>query len=186
MPFTRVTAIWTGAPGLPGYSRFHFTGMLNTEVALAAAQNVRAFFFNNQVLFPAAVTITVQATAEHFDDTGTLVGIVSYAAVNPVVGEGTQGYSAASGACVTWLTSSFVGGRGVRGRTFLVPLHAGNYQTDGTMNALAILQGAADDLAAAAPVMDIISRPATGNVVISDVTGALVADKAAILRSRRD
>lgn len=188
MAYTRITAVWTGATGLPGYSRFHFNGDLTSSDASTAANAVRNFFTTVRPWLPSAITIQVGNVAEHFDLTGALIGTVSYAALSPETGSGTAGFSAASGACVTWLTDSFLAGRSVKGRTFLVPLDAVAYQTDGTLvdTTKAAILNAGYALASTTPPLVIVSRAAGLVVGISAVTDVRVADKAAVLRSRRD
>lgn len=193
MPISRVTAQWSGFPGAPGYSNFHFQSSTGTPDVAAPRAAVRAFFAALPTRLPNGVTIRVSETVEILDDvTG---GLVDYATddttLNPVVGTGAGSYAGPSGAVVNWLTNTVVNGRRLRGRTFVVPLASGAYDADGTLgsptlanvnDAAAVLSGAGFSLG-----FGILSRPAGGGAIrFGEVTGHRVPDMAAVLRSRRD
>jgi hypothetical protein len=194
----RVKARWQGFVGAPGYSVFHFKDEL-----IAAAAKVRTFFDGIKAHLAPPVQIQVINDVEILDEgTGKLVDIAT--AGNPAVVNSTatagSGYSAPSGALVTWRTGGVRKGRRVQGKTFLVPLVATSYQADGTMNSVAI---AAIELAAAqlalnnttATQFGVYARPIQGGLLDLGVdipgvwhpaTGYRVPDMVAILRSRRD
>lgn len=193
MTIARVTAQWRGFRGAPGYSNFFFHGAVadeqpNEAMATAVATFFRAF---NQ-LFPEDLTIGIAPTIDSIDETtGQLVGQADVTPPPTVAGGGSANYSAASGAVVNWLTSGFVGGRRVRGRTFLVPLSSAVYDAAGDLTnaARTAISDAANALVAdsATTGMVIWSRPrGGGGGSIHDVDGATVPDLGAILRSRRD
>jgi hypothetical protein len=186
--YTRVTAVWTGAPGLPGYSRFHFNGDLNSGDAFSATNTLKSAFAFITAYLPTDVTIQVQPTVEHFNTLGELIGVVTTTTPDPVTGGSSAVYAAASGACLTWRTSSFLAGRSVRGRTFLVPLSSEAFQTDGTIasSALATMRGGFLPLLSLDFAMMVVSGSPGGVHVLSEVTDVTITDKAAVLRSRRD
>lgn len=94
--------------------------------------------------------------------------------------------------CVNWLTSTFVGGRRVRGRTFLSPLAGGVADANGLpLSAVqtAANNGAAQWILKGATAVDTVvwHRPkgiAPGSTAV--VTGTALDPKFAVLRSRRD
>lgn len=199
----RVTARWSGFVGAPGYTVLHFRdfgtgdgpgGEPDAAQALAAAERARTFFASVATLLPNSVTIQVQSEVDMLEDTtGQLQDSFSVAPPAVVTGTGgTGGYAAAAGAVVNWRTASFRNGRRIRGRTFLVPLAGGSYQSDGTLNDTfrTTLVNAAQALtdSAGSPDLGVYSRPTAvgtdGRWVIA--TGSTVPDMAAMLTSRRD
>lgn len=193
MPILRITAEWNGFRGAPGYSNFYFQGQsADEENPLAHATAVRTFFSSIASRLPGQVSISINPTAENIDETnGNIIGQVDFEAPEVVNGSGTTSYSAASGAVVNWNTSSFINGRRVRGRTFLVPLTGAAYDTNGDLGSAALenLRAAASALVAApgpAPMV-VWSRPRGGaGGTDHAITSATVPDLGAILRSRRD
>lgn len=193
MPITRVTAMWSGFPGAPGYSNFYFAAFGGGDQVNVEVAKVRAFFDDIKGLLPSVVTMTVAQEAAILDEaTGDLIG---YAAADtaPAVVVGAQAgiYSAPSGAAITWQTGTVAKGRRLRGRTFIVPLAGNQYDLTGTLASTCIgtLNTAATTLrtATTGPQLVVWSRPgASGGGVIGPVTGSRVADKSAVLRSRRD
>jgi hypothetical protein len=197
----RITAKWTGAAGLPGYSVFHFrdystSGEPDQAMADGAATKVRAFFSSIAQYIPAVVSVAVQTDAVVVEDTtNTMTGVFS---VNP--GAAVQGSAAGSevfaapvGAVVTWRTGTVKNGRIIRGRTFLVPLVRGIFDVDGTLNSVATgtLNTAATALRAGEGVGDLgvyarPSSPTASDGQWAAVTGHSIPDMGAVLRSRRD
>jgi hypothetical protein len=194
MPNTRVTAVWSGASGLPGYSRFRFAGALDATAATAAIGRVRTFFEAIKTLIPNGINVSYSEAAQIFSDDGTLDSEVGMTPPAATSGSGTGTYAAPSGAVVNWLTSTVWNGHKVRGRTYLVPLASGAFQSDGTMAVAASssISAAAAALVAGAPSLIIwsdASPPGGAGPFLTaqtPVTGASVPDRAAVLRSRRD
>lgn len=193
MAITRVTAIWTGFTGAPGYSNFYFAAFGGGDVVDLETARVRALFDAFKAQIPSSVSISVQQEAAILDESSG--DLVSYAQATdpPVVVNGTASgaYSAPSGAAITWNTESIARGRRLRGRTFMVPLGNIAYQPDGTLLTTAITQltaGAAAFLGdGSGPQAVVWSRPRGGSGgSIGPITSARVADKVAVLRSRRD
>jgi hypothetical protein len=91
---------------------------------------------------------------------------------------------------ITWLTGLVHQGRRVRGRTFLVPTANQFFDTNGTLAAafLTNLRTAAAAYIATAVNPAIWARPDPGttNGAAFAVAAASVADKVAVLTSRRD
>lgn len=193
MAITRITAQWTGFRGAPGYSNFFFDGALSTEGGVAAAAvAVRGFFQAIREQLPSGSRIDVQATADIIDEaSGQITSVVDFAQPAQVLGSSTGSYSAATGAVVNWNTQDYVNGRRVRGRTFIVPLASGSFDSSGDIAGatLTTLRTAADALVTAtldAPLC-VWHRPVGGAGGSSHVvSSATVPDLGAVLRSRRD
>lgn len=187
----RVRISWTGFLGGPGVSTFYFS-----ETAVPNS-GLRTFFNGVSTYLPNVVTINFPQAGDKIESTtGEIVGGWTAGPTTPVTGQVAAGpYSGASGACVDWLTNSIVGGRRPMGRTFLVPLAANAYQSDGTIleaARTALTSDAVNLVAAFTPNMLVWSKPKEdpAGVVIrpgaaSPVVGARVPDLAVVLRSRR-
>lgn len=193
MAITRVTAVWTGFSGAPGYTNFFFNAFGGGDLVDLEVARVRSFFDALTLLLPSDVSIQVQQEASIIDEaSGELISYALASDAPPVV-NGTQDtpYSAPSGAAITWNTDTVARGRRLRGRTFIVPITGAGYEADGTLgpNALGYLNTAALALLGdgSGPGLVIWSRPRDGaGGTIGAVTSHRVADRAAILRSRRD
>ena len=193
MAIHRVTTTWRGFPGAPGYSNFFFSGDGSGGEATTSRSRVVSFFAEVNSILPSDVEFLVEGEVAVIDEqTGSLTDYIM-AAESPVAGTGglSGGYSAASGAVVTWNTNGVVNGRRVRGRTFIVPLGSTAYQSDGTLSSSAIstLQDGAEALVGTGfdSGFGVWSRPGTsGAGSFWEVTGYRVPDMAAVLRSRRD
>lgn len=193
MAISRITAEWSGFRGAPGYSNFYFDGELEAgTTAEVAGSAIRSFFFEIRSELPSTVNIQVNPSAEIIDEaTGQILSVIDYASPAGMAGLGEGGYSAASGAVVNWNTAAYVNGRRVRGRTFVVPLSAGSYDSSGdlTSSALTDLRAAATDHVGRVPEAPpcVWHRPVNGAGGSAHViTSATVPDLGAVLRSRRD
>lgn len=193
MALSRITAVWQGFTGAPGYTSFHFLAFGGGDETTSEVARVRSFFSELQPILPSSVSIQVQQETEILEEaTGALINYGAAAdPVAPVEGNGGTAYSAPSGGLVSWNTGTVVGNRRLRGRTFVVPLATASYQDDGTLTPVAI--GALSDAAEAligdgsGPRLHVWSRPTNGSGgVVGEVTGYRIPDLAAVLRSRRD
>ena len=198
MDMLRVTARWTGFSGAPGYSNFFFSsgfvdgGLLGDE-AQSLADRVAASFDAMSQLLPRSVSVTVEPEVPVIDsDTGMAQSYNTITPPEAVSGEGTDNeYASPAGAVVTWRTDDLRNGRRIRGRTFLVPIRAYAYESDGTLrdSTLTHLRNFADTMLGGELDGDlgVWSRPVGGSGgVFATVTGYTVPDMVAILRSRRD
>lgn len=208
MAIVKVTAKWTGFTGAPGYSNFYFDtinlGEPTTAESDAMFTRVDAFFTGILSLLPPAAKVQVQGDMPLIDPLdGKMEGVISRAAGSLRSGTGAAGgYSAASGAVVTWRTGVVVAGRRLRGRTFLVPTVNVAYGLDGTLQPsvqTTINTAAAGIFADHATIRSLVwARPAKervkkdGTVVpartgdVGEITSASVPSAVAVLRSRRD
>lgn len=195
MAIHRIRCVWTGFPGAPGISTFY---SIDAPLDLT---RLHGFFQNITGLLPSVVTISIPNSGDIIDEvTGNLLGGWSGGSAATSTGTATNVYAGPAGAAVTWQTGAVVDAHRVRGRTYLVPLDAGAFDSNGTLTstAVATLQGAAGSLLTGTFFVvwhrPRAARAATGTLPAlsahpgSDVniTAATVADKVAILRSRRD
>jgi hypothetical protein len=187
MQLNRLILTWQG-PSIVGsaVTVLHFAGDAGAVPVAAVKTAVDKLI----PALPTTVTVTTPATGETIEDTtGTLTGVWSGSGGGNTVGAGGTNAAAGVGACIGWSTGGIVNGRRLRGRTFVVPLHVGCYDTDGTLvpGTLINLNDFASGLIAAGPLA-VWHRPTTkggsdGNSY--GVTSARVRDKVAVLRSRR-
>jgi len=188
----RVRATWQGGNIGTGFTNLFFEGGVST--AQAAADAARAFFntaYGSGGMLPSGISITFDPTVTDINvETGLMGGEESVTTPLAVTGGDSTVYAAVAGACVTWVTNGFVGGKRVRGRTFLVPVGGQGLQTNGTLGTtfLTGLATACNNLIAAAPSFSVWHRPASvaaGGGQLFQVLQAKVADKTAYLTSRR-
>ena len=180
----RVRSIWSGFPGGPGVTTMFFLDMAT------AIDAVHTFWSALAPKLPEDVHIQVQNFGDVIsDETGELTDSWTADTVAVVTGGNTDKYAAPVGACVNWHTDTVVAGHRLRGRTFLVPLGASVFQTDGSLGAgdLAAIQGYADSLVASESSSFVVWHRGTGtDGSFGLITAAQVPDKAVVLRSRRD
>lgn len=196
----KIKVKWSGFSGAPGWSNFFFdtgTSDFHTpEHAVNAATRVKDFFTVNSAYFPNGVNIAIQSDAEVINEaTGQLETVYNAGTIAPIVGAGTAGdkYSGASGIVVTWRTAGVRNGRRVRGRTFLVPVVSGAYDSNGTLGSTAISNFQTAGTTLLTPPtgqlpLGVWSRPSVKGAadgVWHKATACTVPDLAAVLRSRR-
>jgi len=194
VPLLKTTNIWAGASGLFGYTNLFFETASTptpTEI-LAIADAAHDFFEDIAAQLPTTVTVTTQPVLEQINEaTGILETVWAVSPAPAAVGGGMTGQGPSpAGACVSWQTGEVHGGRQVRGRTFLVPLGAAAFQSDGTLSptSVSLFNTAAVNLIGAPDAtFSIWSRPRTGlaGAAFPAVTGTC-RDQVAVLRSRRD
>jgi hypothetical protein len=193
MPYSVVTAVWTGAAGLPGYSKLKFNGQLTSTEATEACNKTRAFFAALTTYLPVAIHVKVQQVLDIYDDEGQKTGLVT-ATSDPadVVGVAAGAYNQAAGAWINWRTNVFANGSRVTGRTFLVPTASVAFQSDGTLlgSFVIALQAAGDALRTGSPTLVIpyhrFLKDGTEVFGVPPVAAVSVTDKGGVLRSRRD
>ena len=190
MPFTRYVPEWSGMSGAPGYSVFHFQGTAGPSDAAALSGLVRAMFDSMKTFLPNDVTIAFPGEATTHSDDGTLTGAVAVTPIPAnVVGSDTGTFSAPSGLRVQWDTGVIVGGRRLRGRTFIVPLAGLAYENNGTIQPTVITNytGYAQTLVNASTTAGFpLAVWSQVGSVVHPVTTATIPDQATVLRSRRD
>lgn len=184
---SRVQAVFSGAGVVgPASCSVFTTGQL---------ENLRnpwiTFWGQIGGLMPPAVTITIPAVGETYEDsTGVLTEIWASGTTSVTTGDAQDtGFARGVGGRVIWNTQGLTNNRRVRGCTYLVPLAASCYDTDGTFDA-SVVTGIGDAAQAfvVATVNDfsIWTRPENGaGGKSSGVTSSAFPDRISTLRSRR-
>lgn len=183
----RIRVALSGLQGLPGVSTFY---ALDPVVAVPA---LSTFYNAMSAMWPDQLSIVVEAAGDVINEAnGEAVGTWSTAAPTPVETMNSGSYSAPGGIAATWLTGTFIGGRRVRGRTFLVPIASQYLESNGTwtFQALQTVRDAGAVLIASTPENMLVYHRETAEGAADGggvaMTGVLVNDKVAVLRSRRD
>jgi hypothetical protein len=190
----RVKLRYSGLNGAPGFSVFHFRDFVGAEPTLpdaqAAVDKVDTFAFNIKGIFLNTITLQTLPDVDVLDEaTGQLENTLN-ATPDPAVtgGSTATSMSGASGAVITWRTGLVRNGRRLRGRTFLVPLSSGVYETNGTLTAgtIATINTAATALRDPAGGADLgvwgrPSGPGATDGVWGVANGHAVPDMAAVL-----
>lgn len=180
----KVPVLWNGLTGLPGFSVFYSDG------ATDAAAEIKAFFNAIKGQFPAPLGWTIPATGDTLDDaTGTLTGSWSSANGGTITASTSGIYAAGTGGLVSWSTNSIVGGRRLKGRTFLAPLKSDQYDGAGQISAacLGVIVPALATVVASNKLV-VWHRPAPlggGGGSSAAVNGAQAMTRVTSLRSRR-
>lgn len=193
MQLYRVVLSWHGSPVVGNaVTVLHFDGSNQSAPPVAA---ILSAFQTNAQIFTNQTSVTVPVSGDTIEDTtGALVGTWSATGGGTMTGSNTGIVAAGVGACITWKTGGIVTGkkgpRRLRGRTFIVPLAAACYDSDGTIasGALANLVQLADGIMGAGPLA-VWHRPTTVGGTNGTSYGVLsnnVRDKVAVLTSRRD
>jgi hypothetical protein len=195
----RIKINWTGFIGSPGYTNLYFEPVpegdpITQAVVDAAHLKVQTWMIAVKAFLPTNTTITVDSQVAELDEqTGNIEAFWTIAAPTLQIGTAAGAYTAGTGVCVSWSTAGVRKGRRVRGRTFIVPLGGGTYDTDGTIQAgsLTTLRSAANALHVDSNGVRLVVYARTPGAIIPDggaydVTGATINDKVAFLSSRRD
>lgn len=202
----RVRTTWSYTPGGPGYTNLYFG---TTDPLAAGAQtavnDVQAFWNAIKGLIPQTVVLQVDPLVVMVEDvTSEQVGEIGVATPPAAITcTGTGLFAAPAGCTVQWNTVSFLYGRRVRGRSYIVPLVGSAFEANGTLAAAGntTLTNAAAALVAGGSNLVVYTRrrlakpadPTTGAPAVtarpggsSLVISSTVRDIAAVLRSRRD
>lgn len=201
----RTLSTWTGFSGAPGYTSLYFEHTDPPSAAANAATDAtRGLWVGLSSMLPNDVTVTVSSTVEEVDDAeGELIGeIISTTTLTPTTGADSGTWTAAAGVCLNWTTSSIHHGRRVKGRTFVVPLGGVAYDNNGTIGGTPYtsIRAAANAFVVFPGVDPVVwcrpkygpkpagggDRPLLRAGAHYAITGYLVNDKVAVLKSRRD
>jgi hypothetical protein len=189
---------WSTESGGAGFSVFHAISGLSEITAQAWVEAIQDLFVAVANRLPIGTTISFPSEVLQLNTaTGELTAVQSVSPPASVPGGGAGAYSAPSGARLRWSTAGIVGGRRVRGTTFLVPLYGAAYDDAGTIEpaTLSQLQAAGETYLSTIPdTPAVYSRPFEGTEENPTpragsehvITECVVPDKAAVLRSRRD
>ena len=183
---------WQGFPGAPGYSVFYATP------GGSFMSSLRVFFDAIKGALGRNVVLSFPNTGDTIDSfTGNLVGSWSGATLSNVAAPTTGSYAAPVGCCILWNTgtivppgSSSLHSHKLRGKTFIVPLNSGSYDSDGSLEPVGmggIAAAATALVSAGTDYWKVWHRPAPGGSdgVAGQVTGYTLHDRVAVLRSRR-
>lgn len=179
----RVRTVFSGLTGSPYLSTMHFIGTGSTDAAAAVAA-VGSFWSAIDALMWNSLTWQTEADVDEVDPAGNLTAIHG---VTPETGAGGvigTPLPFATQALVTWRTTAFLGGRNLRGRTFIPGLTTSALaagQLEGTSQGT--IQTAAGTLVAAAAQLGVWSKR---YLAIHEAVSGSVAVKFAVLTSRRD
>lgn len=181
----RIKVEWSGA-GVegPGVSVMHFP---DSRTPLTLTSAVNSFFAVAAVLVPEGTTIRVPAGGDVIDPaTGELTDTWGGSGGTTHDGDAEGAYAGGVGLRCVWTTAAIRGGRRVRGSTFIVPIGAVNYDTDGTIfnDVVTTLQTAAGSLVTANLVVWSRPRPGLAGAEVP-TESAVVPDRVSWLRSRR-
>lgn len=185
-------AVWTVPGGGTGYSVFNLReggAVTPDQAAQNAADDIRVFFTDIDHLLPNEVSISFESEALVLDtSTGVLQDVIPVTPPASVAGLGSGVWVGGAGGRVDWSTSAIVGGHRLRGRTYIVPLSAAAFETDGTLAAASIvsLAGAGNTLISNGGLDFAIGVWSRTHGVFADAISASAPDKSAILRGRRD
>lgn len=185
---------FVGAPGVATHYGLNGPGLFGV---------VRALWQSLAGAMPDDVTIKVENFGDTINDVnGSLVGSWSIADEPAFQGVDTGVYAAPAGVLLTWLTADILDRKRIRGRTFVVPAAASNYEANGTLVAAALgnfRQYAATYATNTAGNAVIWHRPIAARAATPTsparaqrngghavITGSRVSDMVAVLRSRRD
>lgn len=193
----RTRVALTGFPGGPGVSTMHFLSLPTAREALHDLWTALA------LVLPTDVHIEVEPFGDIIEDTsGALVGTFTGFAQSPMQGSSVDAYAAPVGLLARWSTDTIVAGHRLRGRTFIVPVGQGMFNTAGQVNPV-MVGGVQTPLTnfqlAVAGKLVVWHRPKFGPAPVGGgqrpllapgshgvVTGSGLSTKAVVLRSRRD
>lgn len=188
MSLDRLEVHWSGFAGAPGVSTFYATPGGDVR------EKVVNFFDGIKGVFPSVVKWTIPTVGDTIDEASGLVEDAWTVTGGDDIISGTisgAAFSSPAGAVVHWKTGGIVAGRHVRGRTFLVPIGAGQFDIDGTLapSCVSTLQNQATLLVVdSAEHLMVWHRPphgASSGGSAHKVIAATVPDRAAVLTSRR-
>lgn len=186
----KMVSVWTGFAGAPGYTNLyaHHNGVSAQEVANQFADDIHDFWNTVNGYVPAVVDITVGPSWQSIDiESGDVLdeGTVETPPAS-VAGNLAGGFAGNVGLALNWQTGTFIKGRRLKGRTYLVPL-GGIFEGDGTPSAssIAAIGDAATALLEGSSNMAVWHRPKAGaGGSWAQITGVTITDRAAVLRSR--
>jgi hypothetical protein len=194
---SRLTVIWGGFAGAPGYSKFSFMPLPDDTARNAAGAALRTFLVAVAAYIPNGTTLDIQPMVDDLDTvsgelrassamTTVPTRVTSTATSNPFAG--------GSGFLIRWNAGGVFNNRRIQGRTYVVP-SVSVYQADGTIGASivsAIQTAGAALIATAGADLAVWNRqysnatppvPIAGN--LSSATSCSVRSMATQLRSRR-
>ena len=181
----RVT--WTGGPVIGGgVSTFY----LNAP-HIGGTSALSTWFGSIANFVPLGVTFAIPNSGDIIDSaSGALTGTWTDGTATFVTGLGNAKWVSGTGMRVTWRTAGIRNRRRVTGSTFIVPITAASFDTDGSIDpAVMTLVNSASSalLGSLSPDFVVWSRPheGTSDGIASQVQTFFAPDKVSWLRSRR-
>ncbi len=176
--------VWATGPGGVGLSTFY------GDFGVDATPELNTFWAAVKSIFSDETSVTVPSNGDVFDPvTGLLTGAWVGGTTSTNVGTTHSAYVAGTGAYIKWNTSTVVTGHRDKGKTFIAPILANSFDTNGTLTSgvVTTLQNAANTLAATGKFY-VWHRPnpakgTPGSVAL--ITSATVPDKVTSLATRR-
>lgn len=186
----RLTSVWTGFVGAPGYSNFYaeHNGVSAQEVANQFADDIKDFWDALNGYLPNEAVVTVDPIWRSINPANGQILAEGNVETPPAATTGLfeGSYAGNTGVAVDWHTSAFIDGHRLKGRTYLVPF-ANCFSGEGDLSSIArqAIIDAAVALYDNSSIMVVWHRP-KGAVAgsSSQITSVTVTDRAAILRSR--
>ena len=177
----RVRVGWSGWPGGPGVSTFHFQTDATPPLA-----DLRTLFAQIANYVASGIVLQVENVGQVIEST-TMKAVAGWTGPvqAPLTASGGVNFAAPCGGYIQWKSGVFVGGRESRGKTFMVPLATAWYDAQGTIHPTAktAIDGAVTTfLAAGGSAMRIVNR---GQFGFTSVSSGSVVDRAVVLTSRR-
>lgn len=170
----------------PSVTTLHTTG---APGALMSAWSLLLIAFKPNS--PSTLTWTFPSSGEVIDSTtGLATGTWTATPPPSIVGSDNGSYAAGVGERIVWGTDTFHAGRRIKGSTYIVPLGAGAYATDGRLNATmrGTQQTAVNTFVTAmSGAFCILTRRSARNPIggLAAVTSGTVPNSVSWLRSRR-
>lgn len=201
----RVRTVLSGWSGGPGLYTWYFDVSEDAPTALEVVERVHGAMTLAAVIWPSSITAQVQAQVDSLNPiNGQLLDSFSVAEQDPIPGEQAGG-DIAPPVCAILLklqTSTFSDGSRIQGRSFFSPVAGLFAETDGTPHSTALdaVRDAGEaliDVGLDPRPMVVWRRPRLADAEhdppitaragsIALITSVSVADKFAVLRSRRD
>jgi hypothetical protein len=184
MSIRKIPVAWQTGVGGSGVSVFY--SPFGTDLTA----DLGTFFNAIKALFPGSVTWDIPSSGDVIQESdGIITGAWTAGTPASIVATGAGNYVGGTGAFVKWQTAGVVGGRRVKGRTFMCPLLATCFDSTGTIasTSLTTLSVAAAALSGSGKMV-IWHRPTTkaaANGSQHAVVGSSVPDKVTSLRTRR-
>lgn len=196
MVMMRVRTLITVGTGLPGLNTFYFNGSSPTPITADASDvcaRVRAFWEAIKTLLPTGQRADVQPSVDLIDSaTGALTGGLSATPPAGSVGTGGTVAPTATEMLLSLETGVIVGGRRLRGRSFIGPCAITVVSSSGALGAAQqiTLSAAGNTMITGSttsfPVVWHRPTPGGGGGTNAAVTAFVARQALAVLRSRRD
>lgn len=180
----RIKTVFTGVAGSPYYNTLYFLGSAGS--ASQAAADVAGFWGTVDGFIKNSLTWDIDTDVEVIESsTGNIVSVVGVSPASGTGGDSGDMLPPATQALIRWRTGDFVGGREIRGKTF-VPAITENQSTAGQPAGTLItaLENAAAALVGSPNAQLVVySRK---NKAFATVSSGSAWGQFAVLRSRRD